>query len=511
MPFRARRSGARDREELAFLPAALEIVETPPSPIGRAIACTIIAFFCIALAWACLGQVDIVAIGDGQDHSERTHQGDPAVRDRRGARHPCSRRPDGQGRRGPDRARSDHQRRGARSTCKSDLIAAQLDVARLRAALAETAIRWRISSRRPMRPPALVAIAAPVPARPDRRAAARSSRLSTGRRAQKAGRARDDRGDDRQARSDRCPSLQERLDIRKTLYDHATGSKANYLELLQSFVEAAAGARWCRRASSTRPTAAIAGDRPRQRAQTDAEYRRARFDELVEGRAQGRRASAQDLIKAEQRAELAGAHRAGRRHGAATGGAHDRRRRDPGAGLARRRAARQPVSRSKRWCSNRDIGFVHAGQEAEIKVDTFNFTRYGLLHGKVLSVSPDAITRDKPPDKSQRQDARRRDDIERTERPGAGLCRPRLARSHADADRRQAGQPLARHGGDGRDQDRLAPDHQLSALAAAAGSGRKACASASRCRGPAFAPERFRMQPLVASTPRQPASDAAQK
>ena len=32
--------------------------------------------------------------------------------------------------------------------------------------------------------------------------------------------------------------------------------------------------------------------------------------------------------------------------------------------------------------SNRDIGFVHPGQEAEIKVDTFSFTRYGLLHGK---------------------------------------------------------------------------------------------------------------------------------
>ncbi len=31
--------------------------------------------------------------------------------------------------------------------------------------------------------------------------------------------------------------------------------------------------------------------------------------------------------------------------------------------------------------SNRDIGFVHVGQEAEIKIDTFNFTKYGLLHG----------------------------------------------------------------------------------------------------------------------------------
>jgi len=50
--------------------------------------------------------------------------------------------------------------------------------------------------------------------------------------------------------------------------------------------------------------------------------------------------------------------------------------------------------------SNRDIGFVSAGQDAEIKIDTFNFTRYGLLHGKVTSVSQDAIVRDKPTDKT---------------------------------------------------------------------------------------------------------------
>src|SRR5262249_12096986 len=48
--------------------------------------------------------------------------------------------------------------------------------------------------------------------------------------------------------------------------------------------------------------------------------------------------------------------------------------------------------------TNRDIGFVQAGQAAEVKVDTFNFTRYGLLHGTVVSVSHDAISRDKQPD-----------------------------------------------------------------------------------------------------------------
>jgi hemolysin D len=43
-----------------------------------------------------------------------------------------------------------------------------------------------------------------------------------------------------------------------------------------------------------------------------------------------------------------------------------------------------------------DIGFVSAGQSAEVKIDTFNFTRYGLLQGKVITVSQDAIVREKP-------------------------------------------------------------------------------------------------------------------
>ncbi len=34
--------GARDRVETEFLPAALEIVETPPTPVGRALGMVII-------------------------------------------------------------------------------------------------------------------------------------------------------------------------------------------------------------------------------------------------------------------------------------------------------------------------------------------------------------------------------------------------------------------------------------------------------------------------------------
>src|SRR5262245_54297412 len=60
------RTPARRRAELAFLPAALEIVETPPSPLGRTIAVTIILLFCAALAWSWWGTIDIVASATGK-------------------------------------------------------------------------------------------------------------------------------------------------------------------------------------------------------------------------------------------------------------------------------------------------------------------------------------------------------------------------------------------------------------------------------------------------------------
>lgn len=40
---------------------------------------------------------------------------------------------------------------------------------------------------------------------------------------------------------------------------------------------------------------------------------------------------------------------------------------------------------------NKDIGFVKAGQVATVKVEAFPYTRYGYLTGKVVSVSNDAV------------------------------------------------------------------------------------------------------------------------
>jgi len=44
---------------------------------------------------------------------------------------------------------------------------------------------------------------------------------------------------------------------------------------------------------------------------------------------------------------------------------------------------------------NKDIGFVKRGQPVEVKVETFPFTRYGLIGGRIVSISNDAVQLEK--------------------------------------------------------------------------------------------------------------------
>ncbi len=47
--------------------------------------------------------------------------------------------------------------------------------------------------------------------------------------------------------------------------------------------------------------------------------------------------------------------------------------------------------RVEAWIPNKDIGFVQDGQAAEIKVETFPFTKYGVIDGEISNISNDAI------------------------------------------------------------------------------------------------------------------------
>ncbi len=61
----------RDRRlQYEFLPAAEEIIETPAAPFGAVVIWLTTILLVLALAWAYLGQIDIVAVGNGRVSTE---------------------------------------------------------------------------------------------------------------------------------------------------------------------------------------------------------------------------------------------------------------------------------------------------------------------------------------------------------------------------------------------------------------------------------------------------------
>jgi hemolysin D len=281
----------RERDELAFLPAALEIVETPPSPIGRAIGTTIIAFFCVALIWATFAHVDIVASASGKVvPSGRVKLIQPFE---------------------TGVVRAIHVRDG--QSVKAGEVLIELDPS------ITAAERTQKEAERDT-------IAAMI--------------------------------DKLEANE---PIIAQRVDIRKTLVDKELGSKLTYLETLQQLMEnhKDTAIQKSRFAEANAAVAAIAARMKRQVLTAPA-------DGVVQ--------------------QLA-VHTVG---GVVT--------------PAQQLAVVVPsdvVLEIEAMVPNREIGFVHVGQDVQIKIDAFNFTRYGLLHGRVLSVSQDAILRDVQPDKTK--------------------------------------------------------------------------------------------------------------
>jgi hemolysin D len=398
VPAPARRRRDYERE---FLPAALEIVDTPASPIGRAIGAIIIAFFGLAVAWASIGTIDIVATAPGKIvPTGRTKIVQPFEIGVVRAIHVHDGQSVGEGDLliELDPTIGDAER----EHFHGDLIAAQLEVARLHAALESG-------------PDVLAGFRPP--------AGASAARIATQRRflldqtaEHRAKLAALDR-QQAQKEAERAtstatiakitklvPLLQQQAEIRQTLFEHQTGSKVLYLQSLQTLVEQQQELE-VQKSRFREADAAVAAIRE-TRNQADAEHRRVLFDDLTKAE-QKAAGFTQDVIKADRRTAL-------QLITAPVDGVVQQLAVHTVGGIV---TPAQPLlvvvpsdSRLEieALVSNRDVGFVHAGQEAEIKVQTFNFTRYGLLHGRVLSVSHDAIGRDSAPpnDKPQGGDYR---------------------------------------------------------------------------------------------------------
>lgn len=56
---------------------------------------------------------------------------------------------------------------------------------------------------------------------------------------------------------------------------------------------------------------------------------------------------------------------------------------------------KQATVEMEAFIENKDVGFVHAGQDAQVKIDAFEYTKYGTISAKVSHVSQDAIQDEK--------------------------------------------------------------------------------------------------------------------
>jgi hemolysin D len=56
---------------------------------------------------------------------------------------------------------------------------------------------------------------------------------------------------------------------------------------------------------------------------------------------------------------------------------------------------KQATVEMEAFMENKDVGFVQAGQEAQVKIDAFEYTKYGTVSAKVSHVSQDAIQDEK--------------------------------------------------------------------------------------------------------------------
>jgi hemolysin D len=367
-----------------FLPAALEIEESPPSPVGRAVVWTIMAVFATAVLWASCSTIDIVAVAQGKIiPSEYSKVVQPLESGVVTAIHVQNGTAVSKGAvliaLDPTVNSAEHER------LHNEHQAARLDIARLRALIAGKSTLEAL----PGMAPQLLAVqrqllhdqleehhgrlAASRLVVEQRQAALESTKINL------------------QRLRAIVPILEERAAAYHKLFEKTYASRMQYLEMEQERIEKVQElAR--QEQQLVQDTAALA--EAQRHVQTLAvEFKRSRLAELAS--AETRAASlAREVVKAGNRTERQtltapidgvvqqlAVHTVG---GVVT----------PAQQLMVIVPQDQPLE-LEAWIDNKDIGFVRAGQQAEVKIAAFPFTRYGTVKARLVTVSHDAVPLDK--------------------------------------------------------------------------------------------------------------------
>ena len=369
---------------LEFLPAVLEIQHSPPSPIGRAMVWTIMGVVAAALAWSCVGRVDIVAVAPGKiipsGHSKVIQPFDTGVV-------AGIRVQDGQVvtkgqvliELDPTQNRADHDR------AENEYRAAKVEAARLRALIAGQASFDAPSDADPqyllLQQQLLRDQLTEFQARIDA-----SQQLIGQRRA-----ALDGTKENIRRLKATVPMGAERADAYRKLLQSEYVSKLEYLQYEEQRIDKLQEFEG-QKQKVMQDTAALSEAEKNYRALI-SEFQQTKQAELATTETKAA-SLAQDIIKAAQKAEL-------------------QRLVSPIDGVVQQLAVHtvggvvtsaqqllivvpqdHPVE-VEAQVENKDVGFVKEGQSVEVKVETFPFTLYGTIPGQVISVSDDAVPIDK--------------------------------------------------------------------------------------------------------------------
>ena len=375
--------------EAQFLPAALSLQETPVSPAPRVAMWMLISFALLAVLWATLGHIDVVATAQGKVvPNDRTKTIQPFETATVKAIHVT----DGQQVKAGEvlieldatTARADQDR------VRNDWGVARLQVARAQAMLAslDTGRIPRLTQ----------------PAGVDEAKFAEAQRLLAGQMAEYS--AKQSRIDAETAKREAelrstqalvrkleqtLPIANQRAQDFRNLVDQNFVSKHGYLEREQSRIEQEADLANLR--SRLVEIEAALREARGQRAELMAETRRVSLDSLTDGQ-QKVAALAQELLKADSRGKLM------QLTSPVDGTVQQLVVHTVGGVVTPAQPVMVIVPRDnalevEAFLENKDIGFVKPNQEAEVKIETFQYTKYGTLHAKVTSVSHDAISDEK--------------------------------------------------------------------------------------------------------------------
>ena len=381
---RKRPKVSRNHDEIEFLPAAVEILEKPASPAGRIFALSIAAVLLAAIVWGWFGRIDTVAVASGRiipGGKIKTIQSLEigivrAIHVR-----------DGQAvKRGEVLIELDPTESGAdRTRLGHDLMAARLDVARLKALAESPADPDRVFEPPAEADPAMLAAARALM----RAEGAEHREAIAGIDAEVAQRKAEVRTIEAQiaAYGDTIPLVRERVEAWRYLTEKEYASRLRLAELQERLVSQEHGLVVERRRLAEVDEAIAVLKRRKAEKMAALAGRVGR--ELSEAMRLAVRLE-QELAKALERLD-------------------NRVLRAPVEGVVQQLAVHTVggvVNAAQRLMVvvptdaplevealvlNKDIGFVRAGQPAEIKIESFPFTRYGLIDGEVIHVSADSV------------------------------------------------------------------------------------------------------------------------